>query len=117
MSSPLPLPKTSEYAMKPKKPTKPPDTETSSILSNLEGYLSPTTLDALAQAQKVGRMETPSDKDERAETTGTMTPKERLDVKTLSMLAAIASQGTTKTPSQAVDYAWQLWQESNEVLQ
>jgi len=103
--------------MKPKKPTKPPDTETSSILSELEGELSPATLDALAQVESAYGFEKPATNDAHPEITVAMKPMAYPDIKTLSMLAAIVSQGTTKTPSEAVHYAWKLWEESKEVLQ
>ncbi|HZM03497.1 MAG TPA: hypothetical protein VFC44_10760 [Candidatus Saccharimonadales bacterium] len=87
--------------MKPKKPTKATDTETSSILSELEGELSPATLDALAQIESAYGIEKPAKKDDRTEIASAILPMEYPDIKTLSMLAAVASQGTTKTPSEA----------------
>jgi hypothetical protein len=102
--------------MNPKKPTKPPDPETSRILSELMGELSPATLAALAQFEASNEIEESAKKDDRAEITGATNPMERPDINTLAMLAAIASQGTAKTPAEAVDYAWDLWEESKEVL-
>jgi hypothetical protein len=99
------------------KPTKHPDDKTSSFLSKLGGQLSPATLDALAQYQSAHGIEKPAEKVDREKLNDDMPPRERLDIKTLSMLAAVASQGTAKTPSEAVAYAWDLWEASKDVLQ
>jgi hypothetical protein len=102
--------------MKPTKPTKPPNTESSSLLSELEAELSPATLDALAQFQSSYEIEKPTTKDDRDEPDDDITPMERPDIKTLATLAAIVGQGMNMRPGEAVDYAWELWYESERVL-
>jgi len=46
-----------------------------------------------------------------------MKPTKTPDIETLALLAAIVGQGMSKCPHEAVDYAWKLWEESEQVVE